>query len=214
VLISLLYLLISIPLVTLGVLVCIYWLDKPVALFGYSHFYTRSNGEGVADFGAFLTLISFCLMLICLIIYYFIQIKGVRHRMLDCFKLSAIAFMFTFFAKNTLKFIFARETPIVNGHLSFLMNQVPDQFHFFQQGANSFPSGHMAMFCALALPVALFYPKKWLILLLSALGVTMAVVMVLYNMHFVSDIIGGAYVGTTIALAVYYLNQKLTSSPS
>ena len=65
----------------------------------------------------------------------------------------------------------------------------PDQF--------SFPSGHTITAFAVAVPLALFYPALLPGLLFCAASI--AVSRVLLGMHFLSDVLAGAAIGTALA---------------
>jgi membrane-associated phospholipid phosphatase len=68
-------------------------------------------------------------------------------------------------------------------------------FHWFHEGSayGSFPSGHLARTVGIAAVVWISYPRlRWLCVLLS---LAVAVGMVGMNYHFVGDVIGGSFVG-------------------
>jgi undecaprenyl-diphosphatase len=71
----------------------------------------------------------------------------------------------------------------------------PDQF--------SFPSGHSITAFAVAVPLALFYPSLAVGLLFCA--VSIAISRVILGMHFLSDVIAGCCVGTTLGYCAYVL---------
>jgi undecaprenyl-diphosphatase len=64
----------------------------------------------------------------------------------------------------------------------------PDQF--------SFPSGHTMMAFAVAIPLLLFYPTLTIGLLFCAFSI--AISRVLLGMHFLSDVVAGAAIGTAL----------------
>lgn len=64
----------------------------------------------------------------------------------------------------------------------------PDQF--------SFPSGHTMTAFAVAIPLLLFYPTLTIGLLFCALSI--AISRVLLGMHFLSDVVAGAAIGTLL----------------
>ncbi len=64
----------------------------------------------------------------------------------------------------------------------------PDQF--------SFPSGHTMTAFAVAIPLLLFYPTLTIGLLFCA--VSIAISRVLLGMHFLSDVVAGAAIGTLL----------------
>jgi undecaprenyl-diphosphatase len=73
----------------------------------------------------------------------------------------------------------------------------PDQF--------SFPSGHTMTAFAVAIPLALFYPTITLGLLFCALSIAMS--RILLGMHFLSDVVAGALIGTGLGYLGYYAFQ-------
>lgn len=81
----------------------------------------------------------------------------------------------------------------------------PDRF--------SFPSGHTITAFAVAISLGLTYPIFLGILLLAALAIGTS--RILLGMHFLSDVIAGASLGTILALASHslLLNQSFDSVP-
>lgn len=67
----------------------------------------------------------------------------------------------------------------------------PDQF--------SFPSGHTITAFAVALPLGLAYHEMAAGLIFCALSI--AISRILLGMHFLSDVLAGAAIGTLLALA-------------
>jgi undecaprenyl-diphosphatase len=76
----------------------------------------------------------------------------------------------------------------------------PDQF--------SFPSGHTITACAVASALSLFYPDLALGLYFCAASV--AISRVLLGMHFVSDVIAGAALGTALGYGFAGLAARLS----
>jgi undecaprenyl-diphosphatase len=70
----------------------------------------------------------------------------------------------------------------------------PDQF--------SFPSGHTMTAFAVAVPLALFYPTLIIGLFFCALSIAMS--RILLGMHFLSDVVAGALIGTALGYLSYY----------
>jgi len=70
----------------------------------------------------------------------------------------------------------------------------PDQF--------SFPSGHTMMAFAVAIPLSLFYPTLSIGLLFCALSI--AISRILLGMHFLSDVVAGALIGTGLGYLGYF----------
>ncbi len=73
----------------------------------------------------------------------------------------------------------------------------PDQF--------SFPSGHTMTAFAVAIPLSLFYPDLTIGLLFSALSIAMS--RILLGMHFLSDVVAGALIGTGIGYLAFFAFQ-------
>ena len=71
----------------------------------------------------------------------------------------------------------------------------PDQF--------SFPSGHTITAFAVAVSLSMFYPSLTLGLLFCAFSVALS--RILLGMHFLSDVLAGAVIGSTIAWASVWL---------
>ncbi len=73
----------------------------------------------------------------------------------------------------------------------------PDRF--------SFPSGHTMTAFAVAIPLALFYPSLTIGLLFCAISI--AISRILLGMHFLSDVLAGAMIGTGLGFLGYLAFQ-------
>ena len=73
----------------------------------------------------------------------------------------------------------------------------PDQF--------SFPSGHTMTAFAVAMPLALFYPTLAIGLFFCALSIAMS--RILLGMHFLSDVVAGALIGTGLGYVAFFAFQ-------
>jgi undecaprenyl-diphosphatase len=73
----------------------------------------------------------------------------------------------------------------------------PDQF--------SFPSGHTMTAFAVAITLSLFYPTVTIGLLFCALSIAMS--RILLGMHFLSDVVAGALIGTGLGYIGYFAFQ-------
>jgi undecaprenyl-diphosphatase len=73
----------------------------------------------------------------------------------------------------------------------------PDQF--------SFPSGHTMTAFAVAIPLSLFYPTLSIGLLFCALSI--ATSRIVLGMHFLSDVVAGALIGTGLGYLGYFAFQ-------
>jgi membrane-associated phospholipid phosphatase len=103
--------------------------------------------------------------------------------------------------KNQLKFVFGRTWPDSWApDVSSLARDNAYGFHFFQAGTSfeSFPSGHAAVAAATLSVLWILYPKLRAV---WGLGMVAADVgLVALNLHFVSDVIVGSFVGISTGL--------------
>ncbi len=101
----------------------------------------------------------------------------------------------SYVAKEVLKLVFSRSNT-----RAWLAHRVSYAFHWFHGGSglNGFPSGHMAVFTALGAALWLYYGRYRPVYAagLSALGLALIVT----DYHFVSDVIGGFYLGVLVCL--------------
>jgi len=94
-------------------------------------------------------------------------------------------------ASSMLKGVFGRLRP-------FQLIERGDWSHIWFAGGNSFPSGHVAFFGGLFLPLAYLYPKYRIPLL--AVPVFIAFARVDENMHFLSDVLGSIALACIVTL--------------
>ncbi|OHA19409.1 MAG: hypothetical protein A2670_01850 [Candidatus Taylorbacteria bacterium RIFCSPHIGHO2_01_FULL_48_38] len=76
----------------------------------------------------------------------------------------------------------------------------------FAEGSWSFPSGHATFFFALATAVYL-YNKKWGVWFFLA-AIIISISRVIAGVHYPSDILGGAFIGISVAYTVKKLIEK------
>ena len=81
-----------------------------------------------------------------------------------------------------------------------------DWSHIWFAGGNSFPSGHVAFFGGLFLPLAYLYPKYRIPLL--AVPVFIAFARIDENYHFLSDVLGGIALAALITLIAATVLQR------
>ena len=119
-----------------------------------------------------------------------------------------LSYNFSFFAKNTLKYAFGRIWPPFSYKVSAAYFNTPRHFNFrFFDANGSFPSGHATMLSCVSLAIILFYRKAAWVLVPFVLLCLAA--MLFLNVHYLSDLIAGTYVGCTITLGLYHLQHHL-----
>ena len=174
---------------TLGVTyACIRWIDEPIALY-FLKYVSPLSGLGRAFGSAILvsgeiTLVVF--LSLARILRGSLPLYAKALFIACCASLSA-------YAANSfvLKLFFSRQTP-----LEFLRQPDSQVFHFFQGSQySSFPSGHMVMASAFAFAIIRLYPRTWPPL--TALLCLGAILLVIGDFHFLSDVVAGAFVGGT-----------------
>jgi membrane-associated phospholipid phosphatase len=114
---------------------------------------------------------------------------------------------YAFFAKNTLKYLFPRQRPWT--YFEGTSDSMPDE------RSDSFPSGHAtiafaAATCGIFLFNAYFPDSPYLIPFVAAdlsVAFLTSAFRVVSGMHFMSDVIAGAALGTAIGLLVPYLHR-------
>lgn len=91
-------------------------------------------------------------------------------------------------------------------------NEADDQFEFDSfSGHDSFPSGHTARAFVTATVIASHYDQFWVKATAYALAGMVAYARLNNNVHWGSDVVGGALIGITIGQAVVHFNMKLRS---
>ncbi len=100
--------------------------------------------------------------------------------------------------KAQLKFVFGRTWPDTwsQKNMSFIQDGAYG-FNFFHRGIQyeSFPSGHMAITCAVLFVLWRFYPAWRKLYIFGALAAAAGLVGA--NYHFLSDVIAGGFVGVS-----------------
>jgi len=108
---------------------------------------------------------------------------------------------------DLLKFIFGRARPLA------LFDHHDYGFYFFKTRYIyvSFPSGHATTAAAVAVGLALLWPRYWKECFIAAFFVALS--RVLMDVHFLSDVLMGLYLGAMIALGVAYSFKRWFSVP-
>lgn len=103
--------------------------------------------------------------------------------------------------KNHLKIVFGRTWPETWTHNNpSLIRDNAFGFNFFRHGSGyeAFPSGHTAAICVAMTVLWICYPRFRVVYALLIAAV--AVGLIGANYHFLSDIIAGGFIGTSIAI--------------
>lgn len=163
------------------------WADMPIALYfsaNASRFtYARIHFTGLALVTAEMAVLI-CLGLVKLIAGELAEWMSV---LVFAICTSVAGFIVN---DHVLKLIFGRIGPaqFYTDHQS--------TFHFFAGSHRSnFPSGHMVLAAAFAVTVVRVYPKTWPIF--AGLLLSGAIILLITDTHFMSDIIAGLLVGAT-----------------
>lgn len=179
------------PVVTLAVLVSVYFLDAWIALEAMallkSSVFLQNTTSDIPDVLFLLVCSGSCLLLGN---YLILRHRGTINENTRFSLLAGYSIPFAYFLKWILKLVFGR-----TNSRAWLENRVSDSFHWFHGGGNfsGFPSGHMTVFAAFFSAVWLFYPRYRSVCV--GLSLVLAVALVVTDYHFLSDVIAGAYLG-------------------
>lgn len=171
------------------------WLDRPIALI-----FNRT----VAHHDSFAPLARWPDPFIPLAVVAFVgfglwNLSGRKlSRIQNSVLLCSISLLIAEITKAQLKFVFGRTWPDTWTHNnpSFLRDGVYG-FNFFhgESAYGSFPSGHMAVTCAMISVLWVYFPAWRTVYTLAALSV--AIGLIGANYHFLSDVIAGSFVGVS-----------------
>ena len=188
-----------------------FWLDRSLALLmSQLHPTGKLGHSGLTNQ---LTALAYFAVLIVMAFYAYMRIaKGKFSRLVAAAGGISLAVPIAFFVKTELQYLFGRIAPRYGDSPTLLFVRRTDLYGLHPFVSGSFPSGHMCVFTAALLMISFYYPKfkPYAIAALSIL----AGLLLLYNYHFVSDIIAGTYVGFLIAWAIHALQELEVEHPS
>jgi membrane-associated phospholipid phosphatase len=169
------------------------WLDRPIAA-------ALNRSVARPDSFAPLTHLPDPFVPLAIVTFVALGIRSLSGRLLSriqrCALLCSISLIVAEATKAQLKFAFGRTWPDtwINNNASFIHDGVYG-FNFFHGGPEyaSFPSGHMAVTCAVISVLWIYFRETRVICALAALAV--AIGLIGANYHFLSDVIAGAFVG-------------------
>jgi len=136
--------------------------------------------------------------LIQLLLWPLIYLIAILRRKSSPFSLTAFSVFFAYFGTRLIKIIVGRGRP----------GTLEEAFRFFVLDSHfdSFPSGHAAISMSLFGSLAVLYPK-WRYPLL-ALGALLPLSRVVLGKHYLSDVIGGEFIGLLTVVLFYHLWNK------
>jgi membrane-associated phospholipid phosphatase len=172
------------------------WLDRPIALTAYGyHAYQGTFAK--------LTYIPEPLVPLACTTFVAAGLWALAGRPVPAWAtvtfLSSVSVLVTEITKSQLKYVFGRTWPetFVQNNPSFIRDGAYG-FNFFKGGPAyaSFPSGHTAAICALVSVLWITVPRGRPAYVLAVLAVVIGLIGADY--HFLSDMIAGGFVGTSI----------------
>jgi membrane-associated phospholipid phosphatase len=195
------------PLIVLAVLFSLHFLDARIALAAMD--LLKSSDllhAGTSNIPDALFLFVCCGSCFLWGNYLILRRRGIINEHAWFSQLAGSAILVAYFLKGLFKFVFGRTNTRV-----WLANQVNDDFHWFNGGADysGFPSGHMAVFTAFFSAVWIFYPRYRSLSI--GLMLVLAVALVVTDYHFLSDIIAGAYLGLITTCLTRICLEKIRS---
>ena len=189
-----------------AIFLSVLWIDRPLSLFAHNTTRTFLVFETLTHIPESLPSLS----VTAFIVFGFWALRSnALPRYSLALTLSSISLMAARAMKDQAKVAFGRTWPETwtHGNPSFIQDGAYG-FHPFQGGSayESFPSGHMTAITAVVGVLWYFYPKPKLIyvivITLVAVGLLGA------NYHFLSDIIGGCFVGFSTAMMTIALARS------
>ena len=197
-----LILVVSLP-VALMVLICNYFVDRPVSMFVKKQLYGNIVwSELTSQLPDALLLAVVLISGVSYLLYWSKKNKRPYDANMLLFKSVALSLPVAYVVKSILKNIFGRiETRV------WLRDSQQYGFHWFDGGPgfSGFPSGHVAVFTTLAAAIWRTYPHQKPLLCLSLL--ILGILLVTTNYHFVSDVICGAYLGVLIESSMFVITK-------
>lgn len=185
--------------VALFSLISVVWFDKPTALLVHDIFGGRQISADLIDS----RILS--VPLVTTSIFVIFGLLAIMGRQFSIFEktivLCDISTLAADAVKNQLKFVFGRTWPDSWGpHILSLVHDNVYGFHFFQSGGSfeSFPSGHATVVAAVMSVLWIVFPKPRPLYAIC-IGVT-DIGLVLMNLHFISDVVFGTFVGFSVGL--------------
>jgi membrane-associated phospholipid phosphatase len=177
------------------VFVSVRWFDRPIAGILYSTGARQRIPIELADRIFSIPSLAAVLFVMCGLVAI---IERRPSKIEATVAVCTIGTLVTTVIKDQLKFVFGRTWP-------FLLRNDVYGFSFFQSGKffESFPSGHASVAAVILSVVWFLFPTKRI---LCAIGiVAVDLVLVGLNLHFLSDVVAGSFVGISTGLFILAL---------
>ena len=178
-------------------LLSFFFVDKPVAYF----FHGINHNPIIYSLATFFTFFGYGGPWLAVIVILFLAFKCVikNNKYSNQLLFLLIVVLSAGVICDVLKITLGRARPVELFTLSKY------GFYFFQHHANmwSFPSGHATVISSMMFGLSLLSPKHWrLFMMLLVLTCLSRVVL---TMHFVSDVMAGAYLGAISSIIIHQL---------
>jgi membrane-associated phospholipid phosphatase len=201
---------IALAITAAGVLVSYLWLDQPIAFFVQQNIADKTIFVWLQRLFLAFLLLSFLILLWCGL--WTLMDRTFAHAQSIALACST-SFIAANFITNQLKYAFGRTWPNtwIENNPSLIQNGIYG-FNPFHGGPGfaSFPSGHVAAACAVTTVLWSSYPRLRPISVVCVVAITIGLIGA--NYHFLSDILGGIFVGVSIGyITTKILNEKLPS---
>lgn len=175
---------------TLACIISILWVDVPLAYFieHQQTSFTRTVGHWLEEAGKSHWVLLYSTIVV---IAAWRSSRSMAHKHIVLFAAVAASGIFA----NVIKFIISRTRPplLINDGIATF-----DFFAFrFDYLWNSFPSGHATTGIAIAVAGSVVFPK--LRVAMWSVGLAIAFSRLIYNVHYLSDVIGGIVIGLIIS---------------
>jgi membrane-associated phospholipid phosphatase len=186
----------SLALVALFTFISVTWLDRPIARLVNELFGSREVSSTIA--------LSVPLMVAAavFVIYGLLAFMGRQFSRLETSILMCdVSLLVNEVIKNQFKIVFGRTWPDswAPGVLSYIHDR-QFGFHFFRSGQSyeSFPSGHAATVAAVMTVLWITYPRARLAYAICIAAADIG--LILNNVHFLSDVVAGTFLGASVAM--------------
>jgi membrane-associated phospholipid phosphatase len=186
------------------VLVCVRYLDLPLARLVQSHLYVDSGwAEVTSDLPDLLLQLVLFTTTVSLVLYRVRLGRGQQGALTQLARQLAWTGPAAYLAKALLKLVFGR----INTRV-WLEQPTQHGFYWFQhrQGCEGFPSGHMMVVVALMSALCRYYPA-WRPCCIIV-GFLLGVALIATDYHFLADVVAGIFFGVLVETGVWFAVQR------